>query len=121
MRRLLLVAATALALSASPALAQQVVEFAIEGTNLDGSPYGGTATITWISDSTCTIVWNTGGTPLEGICMQNGNSFAAAYSTDTTNGLVVYNVIEDKRQLQGIWTITGVNGYGTELLTRTTD
>ena len=116
MRRLLSIAATALALSVAPAVAQEVVNFTIDGTNLDGSTYGGTATITWISDSTCTIVWNSGPDPVEGICMRNGPAFSAGYSMGDKVGLVIYQVFEDGH-MEGLWTIAGTNGLGTEILT----
>jgi hypothetical protein len=119
MRRFVLAATTVLALSAGPALAQEVVNFTIEGTNLDGSPYGGTASITWISDSTCTIVWTTGPDSVEGICMRNGIAFAAAYTfPNGANGLVVYEIVDEPQELRGIWTVTGLDGYGTEVLKR---
>ncbi len=89
--------------------------YTVEGTNLDGSSYGGTATITLSSDTTCHIHWATG-TESDGICMLYGNAFAAGYVfTNGGVGLVVYEVMEDG-SLEGAWTIDGVSGSGTERL-----
>jgi hypothetical protein len=116
MRRFLFIAATTLAMSAGSALAREVLNLNVNGTNLDGSTYRGTTTVTWISDTTCTIVWNTGADPIEGICMRNGDAFAAAYTfASGANGVVLYKIIGDQ-QLEGLWTVTGLNGYGTESL-----
>ena len=114
MRRLAVFAAALIA-SAVPVFAQQY-SYSIEGTNLDGSPYGGTAVIQWISDSTCVIEWTTGPSVSTGICMRNGPAFAAAYVLGGGTGLVVYQIMDNGR-LEGLWTIAGQNGAGTEVLT----
>lgn len=86
------------------------------GTNLDGSSYRGTATITLTSSTTCKIRWQTGGTTSQGICMRNGSAFSAAYVLGRAIGLVIYNV-QQNGTLQGIWTVAGSEGVGTEILT----
>jgi len=89
--------------------------YTVEGTNLDGSSYGGTATIELSSDTTCHIHWSTG-TESDGICMLYDNAFAAGYVFETGGvGLVVYEVMEDGT-LEGAWTIDGQSGSGTERL-----
>ncbi|MFC3073112.1 hypothetical protein [Shinella pollutisoli] len=88
----------------------------VEGTNLDGSSYGGTATIELTSETTCAIEWNTGTTTSQGICMLYDNAFAAAYVLDDAVGLIVYEVKGDG-SLEGAWTISGQDGSGTERLT----
>ncbi|MBU2486604.1 MAG: hypothetical protein KKG78_16100 [Alphaproteobacteria bacterium] len=89
--------------------------YTVEGTNLDGSSYGGTATIELSSDTTCHIHWSTG-TEADGICMLYDNAFAAGYVFETgAVGLVVYQVMEDGT-LEGAWTIDGQSGSGTERL-----
>ena len=88
----------------------------VEGTNLDGTSYGGTATIELTSETTCTIEWNTGTTTSRGICMLYDNAFAAGYVLDDAVGLVVYEV-KDDGSLDGAWTISGEDGAGTERLT----
>lgn len=88
----------------------------VEGTNLDGSSYGGTATITLTSETTCSIEWNTGSTASQGICMLYDNAFAAGYVLGDAVGLVVYEV-KDDGSLEGAWTISGQDGSGTEKLT----
>lgn len=89
--------------------------YTVEGTNFDGSAYGGTATIELSSDTTCHIHWSTG-TESDGICMLYGNAFAAGYVFKTGSvGLVVYQVMDDGT-LEGAWTIDGQSGSGTETL-----
>jgi len=87
------------------------------GTNFDGSPYSGTASISITSNTTCEITWVTGSTTSSGFCMRNQDAFAAGYVMgDSTIGLVIYKIMPDGT-LNGIWTIAGKNGAGTEVLT----
>ena len=89
-------------------------QYIVKGTNLDGSPYSGTAEIT-PSGSTCRIVWNTGSTS-RGICMLANKAFAAYYRMGKdTIGLAVYELKEDGI-LKGYWTIADKQGSGTETL-----
>lgn len=90
--------------------------YSVEGTNLDGSSYAGTATITLTSDTTCTIEWSTGGTTSHGVCMLHDDAFAAGYVLQDSVGLIVYKV-RAGGVLEGVWTITGEDGAGTETLT----
>lgn len=116
MRKLLLSLAM-LGLAAAPAAAQSIGgTYTVSGTNFDGSKYGGEATITLTSETTCTIHWETGGSSSDGICMRNDNAFSAGYVMGKEIGLVVYKV-EDDGSLHGLWTIAGKNGSGTEVLT----
>ena len=109
-------AAFALAVMAAPAGAQSIGgTYDAEGTNLDGSPYRGTATITLTSSTTCEIKWTTGGTTSQGICMRNGSSFAASYVMGDAIGLVIYRINSDGT-LEGLWTVAGEDGVGTEKL-----
>ena len=89
----------------------------VEGTNLDGSPYDGTAEIQLLSETTCQIRWVTGSSESVGICMRYGPAFAASYVSGEVVGLVIYQVMDDGT-LDGIWTITGQNCSGTEVLRR---
>ena len=91
-------------------------EYTVAGTNHDGSSYAGEATITLVSETTCEISWSTGGTTSEGICSRNGDAFAAAYVLQDSVGLVIYKVNADG-SLDGLWTIQGKDGTGTEKLT----
>lgn len=102
----------------APAQAQTVNAgtYTVEGTNLDGSSYGGTATISLTSETTCSIEWHTGETTSNGICMLYDSAFAAGYVLDDAVGLVVYEVKSDG-SLHGAWTISGQDGSGTEVLT----
>ena len=101
----------------APAAAQSIGgSYTSAGTNLDGSPYTGTVEITLTSETTCTIHWVTGGSTSDGICSRNGDAFAAAYVLGDAFGLVVYKVLPDGT-LDGLWTIAGQGGNGTEVLT----
>ncbi|TGQ72624.1 hypothetical protein EN829_009055 [Mesorhizobium sp. M00.F.Ca.ET.186.01.1.1] len=116
MRKIILSLAL-LGLTALPAAAQSIGgTYKVAGTNFDGSSYGGEATITLTSETTCTIHWETGGSSSDGICMRNDNAFSAGYVMGQDIGLVVYKV-EDDGSLHGLWTIAGKNGSGTEVLT----
>lgn len=117
MKRLLVAAALAAGLAA-PAQAQSSIggEYTVEGTNHDGSTYKGTATITLTSDTTCVIEWATGSSTSKGICSRNDDAFAAAYVLGDSTGLVIYKVQEDGT-LDGLWTLAGEGGNGTEVLT----
>lgn len=104
-------------LAAGPAAAENFAgTWTVQGTNFDGSRYGGTARITITSDTTCEIIWNTGSVA-KGICMRNGPAFAAAYVMNGKAGLVVYRIVDDRR-LEGFWTIAGESGSGTEILVK---
>lgn len=89
--------------------------YAVSGTNHDGTTYGGTAEITLTSETTCEIVWTTGTTTSTGICSRNDDAFAAAYVLEDAVGLVIYKVLPDGT-LNGLWTIAGEGGTGTEVL-----
>ena len=109
--------ATAMLFLASPiALAQDSMDYTVAGTNLDGSPYEGEAQIRLTSETTCEIEWITGPTSSLGICMRNGPAFAAGYVMEDAVGLVIYQVM-DNGILEGLWTIAGMEGTGTEILT----
>jgi hypothetical protein len=116
MRHLVLAGLFALA-SCGIAVAQDVGgSYAVEGTNINGSPYTGTAEITLLSETTCAIEWTTGSTTSTGICMRYGNAFSAGYVLGDAVGLLVYEIMEDG-SMDGIWTVTGQDGTGTEILT----
>ncbi len=107
---------TAFALLAPAAWAQDFGgDYMVAGTNLDGSPYEGTATITVLTETTCQIDWTTGDTTSTGVCMRYGPAFSAAYILGDQIGLVIYQIMEDGT-LDGRWTITGLEGFGTEVL-----
>jgi hypothetical protein len=88
----------------------------VNGTNFDGSPYGGQAQIKITSNTTCEIVWKTGSTSSNGFCMRNDDAFAAGYVMGKDIGLLIYKAAPDGI-LRGVWTIAGKNGAGTEILT----
>ena len=116
MKRILIASVLALGMTL-PVSAQAIGgHYKIAGTNLDGSPYGGEADIALTSETTCTIKWTTGSTESTGICMRNDDSFAAGYVLGDAVGLVIYKVKPDGT-LDGLWTIAGKAGNGTEVLT----
>ena len=84
------------------------------GTNFDGSRYTGTAQIT-PEGSTCRIIWHTGGSPSEGLCMLSGKTLAAFYKLGPEYGLIIYELQPDG-SLQGHWSVAGKQGVGTEEL-----
>ena len=93
-------------------------KYKVAGTNFDGSNYSGDAEITITSETTCAIEWHTGQNSASiGICMRNDDSFAAAYKMkDGSVGLIIYKM-DDDGTMDGIWTLSGQNGAGTEVLT----
>lgn len=90
--------------------------FNVEGTNPNGSPYGGSAVIEATSPDTCNIVWKTGSTESKGFCMRSGDILSAAYILGEVVGLVIYEIRPDG-SLEGTWTIADKPGVGTEVLT----
>ena len=91
-------------------------KYKVEGTNINGTTYAGEATIEITSETTCEIHWTTGATTSDGICMRNDDSFAAAYKMQDQVGLIIYKV-SPEGVLNGVWTIAGNGGAGTEILT----
>jgi major membrane immunogen (membrane-anchored lipoprotein) len=93
-------------------------KYKVQGTNFDGTKYSGEATITITSETTCAIEWQTGAdSSSEGICMRNDDSFAAAYKMkDGSVGLIIYKMAKNGT-MDGVWTLTGKDGAGTEVLT----
>ena len=114
MNRILL-ATAALAVMASAAAAQEYYDYNVAGTDLDGSPYVGQARVTLLSDTTCQIVWVSGDTTSTGICMRYGIAFSAAYELGDAVGLGIYEIMDDGT-MDGVWTIAGQSGTGTEVL-----
>src|SRR5882757_8523755 len=95
MRRLLLTAA--LVAFALPAAAAGFKEgnYSVDGTNLDGSAYKGTAVVKLLSDTTCEIDWTTGQTTSVGLCMLMDGVVAAAYRQGENVGVTMYKVEDD--------------------------
>jgi hypothetical protein len=117
LREIMVAACLALAMSGAAAADPGAVggKYRIDGRNPNGAPYGGTATITVTSSNTCRIVWATGGTTSEGICMRNQNAFSAGYVLQGDVGLVIYE-INDDGSMDGLWTIADQPGVGKERL-----
>lgn len=90
--------------------------YKVDGTNLDGSPYTGTAVVKLLSDTTCQITWTTGSTSSVGLCMMMDGVVSAAYRQGDNVGVTMYH-LNDDGSLEGAWTVAGQNGSGTEKLT----
>jgi hypothetical protein len=88
--------------------------YALAGKNFDGSSYTGTVQII-PNGSTCRIVWHTGTSTSEGLCMLSGNTLAAFYKLGVAYGLVIYERQPDG-SFQGHWSVADKQGVGTELL-----
>jgi len=114
--RMLIAALVIAVLAATTASAQSIGgQYAVKGTNFDGSPYGGTVTISRSSNTTCHIEWQTGSSS-SGICMASKGALAAAYKLGDAVGLVLYELRPDG-SLDGVWTLADKPGSGTEVLT----
>ncbi len=112
MRKILI----SLVFAASPAAAEDIGGgYEVAGRGFDGSTYRGTAEIRSTSDVTCEIVWNTGGQLSKGICMRQGDTFAASYVIGDAIGMAIYK-LEADGTLTGTWTVSGSNGVGEEVL-----
>ncbi len=90
-------------------------KYAVQGTNFDGSKYGGSVEILVSSNTTCRIVWHIGSGTSKGICMRVNDTFVAGYTLKGAVGLVSYQIKPDGT-LDGIWTIADQDGAGTEVL-----
>jgi len=104
----------AVAVNAEPALTL-APKYNCAGTNPDGSKYSGTVSISLVSDTTFNVEWNIDGEIYKGFGMHRNDAVAATYTINGQPGLVVYQVKDGT--LNGLWTIRGENGNGTEVLT----
>ena len=86
------------------------------GTNPNGSKYTGTATIQILSDTTFAIQWTVGNSTFSGFGMRMDDSLAATYMINGQPGLMIYKVGAGG-VLNGLWSIRGQNGSGTDRLT----
>ena len=85
------------------------------GTNADGSKYTGTVAIEILSDTTFGIQWTIGDSIYKGFGMRRNDALAATYTINGQPGLIIYRV--EGNGLDGLWSIRGQNGSGTEHLT----
>ena len=115
--RLLASAALLATLLAAAAQAQTVGGvYMVAGTNPNGSTYKGLAEITSSGGATCRIVWQTGSTTSQGLCMLANKALAGFYKLGDDSGLAVYELQPDG-SLKGSWTIADKDGVGQEVLT----
>lgn len=108
MRHLILVAPLAFGL-AMPAMAQQPGRYAIDGTNADGSSYGGTLDLAAGPNNIWRLTWRVGGTVTEGIGLVQAGVLAVAYANGARPGVVAYRILPDGR-LDGPWSTGGRPG-----------
>ena len=118
MLKTLALAASIVAFASTASAAEGDVggSYDVLGKNPDGSEYKGTAVIQVTTENTCRITWQTGSSTSSGICMRNGNAFAAGYQLGTAVGLIIYE-LKDDGSMVGIWTIADQAGVGSEVLT----
>ena len=103
-------------LCAGSAAAQTVGgRYNVDGSNPNGSHYGGTAEIVPAGGQTCRILWNVGST-WNGACVIAERSVAAVYRSGNAQGIAVYDLQPDG-SLHGVWTLGGSARTGTEILT----
>jgi hypothetical protein len=108
----ILMLAFAVALWTTCASAQTIGgRYTVQGTNPDGSAYGGPAEIVLASDGSCRMLWNTGST-FNGTCVISGQSLSAIYQGGDSNGTANYQLQPDS-SLQGTWTMGAGNGTET--------
>lgn len=114
----IIAAALALALQTTGVMAAPRVggRYTIDGTNFDGSHYGGTVEITVSSNTTCRIAWHIGKDNWYGICMRVDDALVAGYKLGNATGLVHYYIKPDG-VLGGVWTLADHDGAGKEVLT----
>ena len=106
MRRLILALVLGLSL---PAMAQQPGRYTIDGTNADGSSYGGTLDLVAGPNNIWRLTWRVGGTVTEGIGMVQAGVLAVAYGNGARPGVVAYRILQDGR-LDGPWSTGGRPG-----------
>jgi len=102
--------------AAGAGMAQEIGgTYTVQGTNFDGSAYGGTAEIVLTSNVTCDITWTTGATTSQGICMRSDDVFTAGYALGDKIGLIIYRLRPDG-VLDGSWTVADTDAVGYEVL-----
>ena len=116
MMRLVLVMLFFGLLFAGPASGQNVGgNYAVSGTNPNGSTYSGAAEIA-STPKACRITWRIGSSTSEGFCMATAKAVAAFYRLGNSFGLVVYDV-QPNGVLAGYWRVLDQEGIGGEILT----
>lgn len=115
--RLLSIAATALALSATSAFAANPVgTYRVEATNPgSGSSYSGTVTVERTGE-TYRVIWVVDGTRYIGTGIGNKDFLAVSYRSGSDTGLALYG--EDGGNWAGVWTFANGRNLGTEVWKR---
>ncbi len=116
MIRALAAALIVLPLLAAPAAAQRAGAYEVQGTTLDGQPYSGVAVMRQVGLVSWQIVWQVGGTEIEGVGMSAGTTFTVAFDAGQAPGIGIYTVEADGT-MTGQWTVIGAPAFGTETLT----
>ncbi len=114
--RLVLLTLALGALLAQPAAAQRSGAYTVEGQNLDGTPYGGTADLEQVGTASFAIIWRVAGRLIQGVGMVAGHNFAVVYGAAQQPGIGIYTLQPDGK-LVGTWTLVGAAGTGSETLT----
>jgi hypothetical protein len=99
-----------------PASAQSIGgNYTVAGTNATGPSYTGSAEIAFTADE-CTVNWTIGDGQATGICLVADGVLATSYLSGDALTLVLYQVQPDG-VLNGVWSVAGMAGTGTEVLT----
>ena len=91
--------------------------YAVQGTNQQGQSYQGTAEIERTKANNYTITWTIGSQHQSGGGVFDGTTFDVDWAMGATKGKVTYTLHPDG-SMSGTWTQFGVDGVGTERLTR---
>jgi hypothetical protein len=89
--------------------------YTVAGTGPDGSAYTGAAEIT-IDGADCRLMMAFGNGEVSGSCLQGDGVLATSDVAGGALTLVLYRVQPDG-VLNGIWSVSGMAGTGTEVLT----
>jgi hypothetical protein len=89
----------------------------VAGTNLEGTPYTGTAVITRTTGNDYDMTWDFGNETETGSGTFDGTTFDVTWeTTDGESGTAIYTIQPDG-SLVGTWKEPGLIGEGTETLT----
>jgi hypothetical protein len=117
MRKSLVFGAALALLAPAPLAAAEIGgRYSVDGTNFNGSHYGGTAEISLGSNTACRIVWHIDNVDWNGVCMRVGETLVGAYKYRDLFGVVYYELKSDGK-LDGVWNAADQDGVGKEVLT----
>jgi hypothetical protein len=101
---------------ATPAAAQRNGNYALSGTNPDGSAYDGQVVMQQVGIVSWRVTWDVAGDRIEGIGMSSGEVMSVFYQLGQRSGMGIFFINADG-SMTGQWTVLGSSGIGTETLT----